>query len=43
VRATDKDGKQPPGTPADEAEETEVTEDDLAAEAEAKPEPVEEE
>jgi DNA-directed RNA polymerase subunit beta len=44
VRATDKDGKQPPGTPADEAEETEVTEDELAAEAEAPaPEPVEEE
>ncbi len=33
VRATDKDGKQPPNTPADEAEEAEVTEDDLAAEA----------
>ena len=27
VRATDKDGKQPTGTPADEAEEAEVTED----------------
>jgi DNA-directed RNA polymerase subunit beta len=46
VRATDKDGKQPANTPADEAEEAEVTEDDLAAEeatAEAAPEPVEEE
>jgi DNA-directed RNA polymerase subunit beta len=46
VRATDKDGKQPANTPADEAEEAEVTEDDLAAEeapAEAEPEPVEEE
>jgi hypothetical protein len=42
VRATDRDGKQPPGTPADEAEETEVTVDELAEE-EAKPEPVEEE
>ena len=36
VRATDKDGKQPADTPADEAEEAEVTEDDLAAE-EARP------
>jgi DNA-directed RNA polymerase subunit beta len=42
VRATDKDGKQPAGTASDEAEESEVTEDELAAE-EAKPEPVEEE
>jgi DNA-directed RNA polymerase subunit beta len=32
VRATDKDGKQPKGTAADEAEEGEVTEDELAAE-----------
>ena len=48
VRATDKDGKQAAGTPADETEEAEVTEDDLAAEetkaeAEPEPEPVEEE
>jgi DNA-directed RNA polymerase subunit beta len=43
VRATDKDGKQPAGTPADEAEETEVTEAELAAEAEAPAEAVEEE
>jgi DNA-directed RNA polymerase subunit beta len=46
VRATDKDGKQPANTPADEAEEAEVTDDELAAEeatAEAAPEPVEEE
>jgi DNA-directed RNA polymerase subunit beta len=42
VRATDKDGKQPANTPADEAEEAEVTEDDLAAE-EAQAEKVEEE
>jgi DNA-directed RNA polymerase subunit beta len=39
VRATDKDGKQPKDTPADEAEEGEVTEDELAAE---EPEKVEE-
>jgi DNA-directed RNA polymerase subunit beta len=32
VRATDKDGKQPKDTPADEAEEAEVTDDDLAKE-----------
>jgi DNA-directed RNA polymerase subunit beta len=32
VRATDKDGKQPKDTPADETEENEVTEDELAAE-----------
>jgi DNA-directed RNA polymerase subunit beta len=32
VRATGKDGKQPKGTPADEAEESEVTDDDLAKE-----------
>jgi DNA-directed RNA polymerase subunit beta len=32
VRATDKDGKQPKDTPADETEEGEVTEDELAAE-----------
>ena len=37
VRATDKDGKQPADTPADEAEEAEVTEDELAEEAEPEP------
>jgi DNA-directed RNA polymerase subunit beta len=42
VRATDKDGKQPKDTPADEVEEAEVTDGELAAE-EAKAEPVEEE
>ena len=31
VRATDKDGKQPKDTPADEAEEAEVTEDELGS------------
>ena len=35
VRATDKDGKQPAGTAADEAEEGEVTDEELAEEAEA--------
>jgi DNA-directed RNA polymerase subunit beta len=39
VRAADKDGKQPADTPADEVEEVEVTEDDVAAEADATPEP----
>jgi DNA-directed RNA polymerase subunit beta len=39
VRATDKDGKQPRDTAADESEEGEVTEEELAEEAE----PVEEE
>jgi DNA-directed RNA polymerase subunit beta len=44
VRTADKDGKQPKDTPADEAEEGEVTEDELAAEKqEPAPEPVEEE
>jgi DNA-directed RNA polymerase subunit beta len=33
VRATDKDGKQPKDTPADEAEDSEKTEDEVAAEA----------
>jgi DNA-directed RNA polymerase subunit beta len=44
VRATDKDGKQPKDTPADEAE-AEVSEDELEKEEEekAEPEPVEEE
>ncbi|MEX0992502.1 MAG: DNA-directed RNA polymerase subunit beta [Solirubrobacterales bacterium] len=35
VRATEKDGKQPKGTAADEAEEQEVTEAEVAKEAEA--------
>jgi DNA-directed RNA polymerase subunit beta len=47
VRATDKDGKQPKDTPADEAEEGEVTDDELAdakePEPTPEPEPVEEE
>jgi DNA-directed RNA polymerase subunit beta len=33
VRATDKDGKQPKDTPADETEDSEKTEDEVAAEA----------
>ena len=37
VRATDKDGKQAANTPADESEEAEVTEEDLAEEAEPEP------
>ena len=32
VRATGKDGKQPPGTPADESEESEKTGDELEKE-----------
>ena len=44
VRATEKDGKQPKDTPADEAEEAEETEGEIEAEekaeeAEAAPEP----
>jgi DNA-directed RNA polymerase subunit beta len=34
VRATDKDGKQPKDTPADEVEEVEVSDEEVAAEAE---------
>jgi DNA-directed RNA polymerase subunit beta len=43
VRATDKDGKQPKDTPADEAEEAEGTEDELEAKEKAEPEPAAEE
>jgi DNA-directed RNA polymerase subunit beta len=43
VRATDKDGKQPANTANDESEDGEVTEDDLADEATAEPEPAAEE
>jgi DNA-directed RNA polymerase subunit beta len=42
VRATDKDGKQPAGTPNDEVEEAEAAEGDLEAD-EAQAEKVEEE
>jgi DNA-directed RNA polymerase subunit beta len=43
VRATEKDGKQPTGTAADESEESEVTEDDIAAESAEEAEVIEEE